>query len=101
MAPVKLLMTWDLAPGRERDYFEFVTSEFEMGLRRLGVTLTDAWLTRYGKQPQFLVGVEAESYNKMLTVLNTSEWGSLRDRLAEFVTDFQWRVVRSSNRFQM
>ncbi len=101
MAPVKLLMTWDLVPGREREYFEFVGGEFEMGLRGLGIRLTDAWLTNYGKQPQFLVGVEAESYRKMQAALGTDEWGSLRARLLEFVTNFEWRVVEAADRFQM
>ena len=101
MDPVKLLMTWDISPGHEREYFEFVGGEFEVGLRRLGVRLTDAWLTRFGRHPQFLVAVEAESYSKMQTALGTSEWGTLRARLGELVTNFESRLVRSSNRFQM
>ena len=32
---VKLLMTWDIAPEREQDYFEFLVREFIPGIQRL------------------------------------------------------------------
>ena len=45
MVPVKLIFTWDIAPDREQDYFEFMVREFIPGVQRLGFELTDAWAT--------------------------------------------------------
>ncbi len=101
MAPVKLLMTWDIVPGREQEYFEFVVREFVPGIQQLGIEPSDAWLTSYGKRPQILTGLVAESYAKMQAALASSEWAGLRDRLMEFVTNFEWRVVEAATRFQM
>jgi hypothetical protein len=53
---VKLIMTWDIMPEREQEYFEFVVREFIPGVQRLGFELSDAWATVYGNQPQILVG---------------------------------------------
>ena len=44
---VKLLMTWDIKPEHEQEYFEFVIREFIPGIQRLGAELTDAWATVY------------------------------------------------------
>ncbi len=101
MASVKLLMTWDIIPGREQEYFEFVVREFVPGIQRLGIEPSDAWLTTYGKRPQILTGIVADSFDKMRGALDTSEWSTLRDRLLEFVTNFEWRVVQAGTGFQM
>ena len=34
---LKWLMTWDMIPGREQEYFEFLVREFVPGLQRLGI----------------------------------------------------------------
>ena len=34
---VKMLMTWDIIPGREQEYFEFVVRDFIPGVQRLGL----------------------------------------------------------------
>ena len=52
----KLIMSWDITPQREQEYFEFVVREFIPGIQELGFELSDAWATIYGSQPQILVG---------------------------------------------
>mgnify|MGYP001161981102 FL=1 len=55
---VKLLMTWDILPGREQEYFEFVVRDFIPGMQRLGMEPSDAWFTMYGSSPQIMTGAE-------------------------------------------
>ena len=38
---VKLLMQWDIQPGRESSYLEFVTQTFTPRLGELGLELSD------------------------------------------------------------
>jgi hypothetical protein len=47
----KLLMTWDIRPGKESEYFEFAVQEFVPKLTRLGVQPTEAWYTVWGDAP--------------------------------------------------
>jgi hypothetical protein len=98
---LKLLMTWDMVPGQEQDYFEFLVREFVPSLQRLGVEPTEAWYTTYGDGPQMLAGFVAENHAVMQSALETEEWAKLRDRLFEFVTNFNSKVVRASGGFQL
>lgn len=98
---VKLLMTWDIIQGREQEYFEFVVREFVPGIQRLGIQPTEAWYTTYGRRPQILTGVVADTLARMELALGTEDWRRLRDRLLDYVTNFESRVVRSSSGFQM
>ena len=97
---VKLIMTWDITPGREQEYFEFVVREFIPGVQRLGFEVTDAWATIYGTQPQIMVGATQPTLNKVQQVLQSSEWQSLSNQLQDFVQNYQQKVVEAQGGFQ-
>jgi len=97
---VKLLMSWDIAPDREQEYFEFVVREFIPGIQRLGLELNEAWATVYGNQPQILVGALMPSIPKLTEVMRTSEWKQLNNQLLEFVKNYQYKVVNAQGGFQ-
>lgn len=98
---VKLLMTWDMVPGREQEYFEFLVREFVPGLQRLGVKPTEAWYTTYGTGPQMLAGFVADNQEAMQEALDTTDWAELQDQLFEFVTNFSAKVVKATGGFQL
>jgi hypothetical protein len=98
---VKVLMTWDVIPGREQEYFEFVGRELVPGMQRLGIQPTEAWLTTYGNAPQILTGGMTENLREMRKALSSEEWVALRDHLMEFVTNFRSRIVRATGGFQL
>lgn len=98
---VKLLMTWDILPGREQEYFEFVVREFVPGMQRLGIQPTEAWYTTYGDRPQILTGGVTENMDQMQAALSTEDWQELRESLMEYVTNFDWKVVKATGGFQM
>jgi hypothetical protein len=98
---VKLLMTWDIRPGKESEYFEFVVQEFAPKLIRLGIQPTEAWYTVYGNAPQILTGAVTEDRKTMDAVLNGEEWQTLRDKLTTFVNNFTYKVVTATGNFQL
>ena len=98
---VKLLMSWDIKPGREQSYFEFVVQEFVPGLMRLGLQPTEAWYTAYGVAPQILTGAVIGDRETMHTLLAGDDWHDLRDRLQEFVLNYRQKVVEAGGRFQL
>lgn len=97
---IKLIMTWDIAPEREQEYFEFVIREFIPGVQRLGFELSDAWATVYGQQPQILVGAKIESMARAREVLTSSEWMGLYNQLRDFVQNYNIKLVESTGGFQ-
>ncbi len=98
---VKLLMTWDILPGKEQEYFEFVVRELVPGMQRLGIQPTEAWLTTFGERPQILTGGVTEDLKTMRGALSTDDWKTLRGKLSEFVSNFDLKVVKASGGFQM
>ena len=94
-------MTWDIIPGREQEYFEFVVREFVPGMQRLGIQPTEAWYTTYGDRPQILTGGVTDDLGEMENALATDDWGTLKGNLLKFVTNFEWKVVAASHGFQM
>jgi hypothetical protein len=98
---VKLLMTWDILPGREQEYFEFVVRDFIPGIQRLGLEPSDAWFTMYGNQPQILASVQTSSVPAMQKVLDSSEWEELTRQLLDYVEDFRYKIVPARSGFQL
>ena len=98
---IKLLMTWDIKSGLESTYFDFIVNEFAPGLLRLGVQPTEAWYTVYGSGPQILTGGVAKDLETMTQILDGEEWHELQSRLLSYITNFEYRVVPDTGRFQL
>ena len=98
---VKLLMTWDILPGREQEYFEFVVRDFIPGLQGLGMEPSDAWFTMYGDQPQIMAGAQMSGISSLQSVLDSSDWDGLIQQLMDFVENFEYKVVPARSGFQM
>ncbi len=96
----KLIMTWDIAPDREQEYFEFVVREFIPGVQRMGFEVSDAWVTVYGNQPQVMVGATLPTSSKVKQVLRSSEWKSLNNQLLDFVKNYTQKIVDAKGGFQ-
>jgi hypothetical protein len=97
---VKLIMTWDIAPEHEQDYFEFVVREFVPGIQRLGFELSEAWVTVFGNHPQIQVGVVLPSLSKARQVMHSSEWKSLNNQLQDYVVNYTQKLVNAQGGFQ-
>lgn len=98
---VKLLMSWDILPGKEQTYFEFAMKTFAPELMKMGWQPTEAWYTLYGEGPQIMTAGVTDSVENMREILGSNEWDELRDSLLEYVTNFAYKVVPATGRFQM
>jgi hypothetical protein len=93
-------MTWDIHPGREQEYFEFVVRTFMPRAAKLGLNLSDAWVTVFGEQPQIMVGAEVESLKKAKEIIESEEWIQLNDRLQDYVDNYHFKLVPLKGAFQ-
>ena len=98
--PGKLIMTWDINPEHEQEYFEFVVREFLPQVQRLGFQLSDAWVTVYGPQPQIMVCAILPSITQIMHVINSEQWDTLINSLMDYVTNYEAKIVNSTGGFQ-
>lgn len=98
---VKLLMTWDIRPGREQEYFEFVVREFIPGIQSLGLEPNDAWFTVYGDHPQIMTSAKSETHESLQNILHSSEWESLVNQLLDYVDNYSQKIVADKPGFQL
>lgn len=98
---VKLLMTWDILPGREQEYFEFVVRDFIPGIQRMGMEPSDAWFTMYGNQPQILAAIQMPTIAALEQVMESDEWQTLNQRLLDYVDHLTYKVVQARTGFQL
>ncbi len=97
---VKLVMTWDIAPDHEQDYFEFVINEFVPGVQRMGLQPAEAWATVFGEYPQIQVSILAEDILDVRRALNSENWTQLQDKLFALVKNFSYKVIPARSGFQ-
>ncbi|MBK8020217.1 MAG: hypothetical protein IPK19_02040 [Chloroflexi bacterium] len=101
---VKLLMNWDIKPGRDQEYFEFVVREWVPGVQRLGLQPTGAWYTVYSRtdeSPQMLTEGIAKDLETMRTILSSDDWTVLHDKLTEYVHNYRHKIVHVTGGFQL
>jgi len=96
----KLILTWDISPEHEQEYFEFVVREFLPEVQQMGFQVSDAWVTVYGQQPQILVGAVMPTMDKVKETINGEAWGTLVSKLLDFVVNFEYKIVPAHNGFQ-
>ena len=99
--PVKLIMSWDINPEHEQDYFEFVINEFIPGVQRLGLEPIEAWATIYGAYPQIQVSVLAPNVPGVERVMTSTSWDELRQKLFKFVSNFSYKIIPAKAGFQL
>lgn len=97
---VKVLMTWNIKPDKEQEYFEFVIGDFIPGLQHLGFQPVDAWATIYGDYPQIQVGVMTPNLQDAERILQSEGWQTLREQLFNYVSDFSYKIVPARRGFQ-
>jgi hypothetical protein len=94
-------MSWNIRPGQEQTYFEFAMQTFAPALMKMGWQPTEAWYTLYGEGPQITTAGITDSVSKMREILESEEWQELKGQLLEYVTNFEYKVIPASGRFQI
>ncbi|MEN8241344.1 MAG: hypothetical protein ABFS17_05445 [Chloroflexota bacterium] len=98
---VKLMMFWDILPGREEDYFEFHVREFVPALEQMGLFLHEAWLTVYGEQPRLMAEAVINNLTRANGLISSEEWLDLGVQLADFVENFEYKLIPHRSSWQM
>ena len=98
---VKLLLSWDIKPNLEQEYFEFVVRDWVPNMTRLGIQPVDAWYTLYGECPQILTAGTAADAGTMHRILASDDWLRQRQKLCEYVDNLNQKVITATGGFQL
>lgn len=97
----KLLLTWDIKPSHDQEYFEFMVREFAPRITSMGLMPTEAWFSVYGDGPQIIVEGVMDDLASMRSLLESDEWHTLNQRLLEYVDDYKQKVVAGRSDLQL
>ena len=98
---IKILMSWDIHPGKEEAYMDFITKEFAPTMTELGIQPTEAWYTVIGNGPQMLSGGVAEDQKTMSKILESKKWQELEEKLLTYVTNYRYKIIPATGGFQL
>ena len=96
----KLLLTYNIKPNREAEYYRFVLGEFLPNLQDIGLMMIEGWHTAYGDYPVRLIAFRAQDDADIRDILKSNTWMGGKEKLLKLVTDYEERLVPARNVFQ-
>ena len=97
----KIIMSWNVRPETESEYFEFLVHEFIPGLNQLGIREIQVWYTAFGDCEQKMASGVTPDLEQMQKALSDEAWLRLKDRLSQYVVDYQQKVIEGTRGFQI
>ncbi len=96
-----VVLTYDVMPEQEEEYYRFALGEFVPGLQGLGLYLARAWHTAYGDYPLRQSEFVAEDLATIRKALSSDVFRRLEDRLQEYVINYDRKIVPFNEGFQL
>ncbi len=98
---LKLLISYNIDIENAREYYEFALGQYIPTMQSLGLELSEAWHTAYGDYPNRLIGFVARDAGTMREVVHGETWEEMNDKLLEYVTDLDFKIIPYSLGFQL
>ncbi|MCO6449564.1 MAG: hypothetical protein J5I90_02135 [Caldilineales bacterium] len=95
MPRLQMIMTWDIRPGREQEYSEYVNDRLAPGLVEIGLPPADVYYTAYGRVPQIMAVLDVEDEATLRKALRSRQWSELKRELLGFIENYGERVIRA------
>jgi len=94
---LRLILTWNIRPGREQEYSMFVNDRLAPGLVEIGLPPHDVYYTAYGRVPQIMVVLEIPDLTVLRRALESSQWRTMKRELLQYIEDYQEKVVKAND----
>lgn len=101
---LKLIMNWDIKPGKDQEYFEFILREWVPATSSLGLRTIGAWYSVYARdetQPRIMAEALADDKETMRRILESNTWERMHEKLLTYVDNYTHKVVRTTGYFQL
>jgi hypothetical protein len=96
----KMIITYDMLPGNNEPYYQFVLGEMIPAMQEMKIYMTEAWHTAYGDYPLRMATFVAEDYATIEDMLTSARWQELESRMQSFVQNYSHRIVAYRRGFQ-
>lgn len=94
---LKVLISYDMANGKEQECQEYLVNKLAPGLGRLGFRFSDVWFTIWGDAPQILGGGEVRDLNQMHEIFQSRAWEGMLGEMAPLTENFKLRVMQAGS----
>ena len=94
---LRLILTWNIRPGREQEYSIFVNERLAPGLVELGLPPHDVYYTTYGHVPQIMVILEISRPGELESVMQSPKLEALKTELLHYIEDYQEKLVKTAD----
>ena len=97
---LKLLLSYNIRPDGAQEYYEYVLGHYIPVMQSMGLEVTEAWHTAYGEYPNRLIAFVSRDRETVQQVMHDEAWDELNERLLQYVTDFDYKVITYKIGFQ-
>ncbi len=93
---------WNIVPGYEKQYSEFVTGDFIPTLEKIGLAVPAGWRVVVGSGPYILAEASATNLIDIARAIDTDEFRRVTLKLkGTYVTDYHSRILAPTGRIDL
>ena len=92
---------WDIAPGKQQAYSDFLMTYYNPTLDAIGIKLVGGYYVTVGMGPMIIAVGLAQSLHQLEGALASSEYEDITNRLMEFVTHYHSKILIPTGRVKM
>jgi uncharacterized membrane protein len=96
----RLMMMYDIHPGRYEQYYRYMLSEFVPVMQDLGLKMEFAWRVFSESYPERQVDFVAKNVHVLSAALQHESFHDAEVRLQTYTVRYQRKIVRFENRCQ-
>src|SRR5512137_619345 len=92
---------WDVAPGKENAYSDFVMTYYNPTLEKIGIKLVGGYYVAVGMGPRVIAVGVTQSLHELEQALSTEEYQSVTNGLLGFVTHYHSKILTPTGRVEI
>ena len=90
---VKFSQYWDVIPGKEKEYDQFIRDVHFSGMEELGVKVVGEWKVLIGESPNIFYEALSDNESKLFRALTSQKFRVLKHDLLKFVINYSSRIL--------
>jgi hypothetical protein len=97
---LKLVMNYSIKPSAGQAYYDYVLGHYIPRMQSMGLEVAEAWHTAYGDYPERLIVFVSRDQESVRRLMYDQDWEELNERLLQFVSDFEYKIIPYKIGFQ-
>ena len=90
---VKFSQYWDIIPGKEKKYDEFIRNEYHPAIEEIGIRIGGEWIVLIGESPNIFFEGRADNAEQLLAALKSQKFRVMKTELLKLVSNYSSRVL--------